>query len=219
MLVRPALATVGLQVLCFLTGFDANSKYSKGHYQFNRKFLNKSLLILILLNVKNAFPKTANQISLVSFYMLLRLYSLEIYKGEEIGDIDSYFNFVLYQVIFLGLTVFFLSFTFLANELLASEIERGDLRASLVSVRQTISNIKNISGPELVNWFKDTFDLYTKAELDEFARIEREKVVHLEQERAMKEAQLVAKMKEEIEKQRITSIDEVKQQEIDAKKV
>jgi hypothetical protein len=107
----------------------------------------------------------------------------------------------------------------LANELLASEIERGDLRASLVSVRQTISNLKNISTPELVNWFKDTFDLYTKAELDEFSRIEREKVVHLEQERVLKEAQMVVKMKEEIENERMTSIDEVKQQEIDAKKV
>ena len=114
-LVRPALATIGMQVLCFLTGFDAKSKYSMGHYDFNRKFLSKSLLILLLLNVKNAFPKTGNQISLVSFYMLLRLYSLEIYKGEELGDIDSYFNFVLYQAIFLGLTIFFLCFTFLAN--------------------------------------------------------------------------------------------------------
>jgi hypothetical protein len=107
----------------------------------------------------------------------------------------------------------------LANELLASEIERGDLRASLVSVRQTISNFRNISTPEFVNWFKDTFDLYTKAELDEFARIEREKVVHLAQERAMKEQQTLTKMKEEIEQERLTSIDEVKQQEFDAKKV
>ena len=96
MLVRPALATIVVKVICFLTGFEAKSKYSRGHYDFNSKFLNKGLLILFLLNIKNAFPKTGNQISLVSFYLLLRLYSLEIYKGEEIGDIDSYFNFALY---------------------------------------------------------------------------------------------------------------------------
>ena len=52
--------------------------------------------------------------------MFAKIYLQEVFKSEQISEIQSYFNFVFYQIIFVGLTTAFLATAFLINELVAT---------------------------------------------------------------------------------------------------